>query len=157
MPTWWIGPAIGAAGLVFAWLRGRVANQRLAEANKRLDEANEGLSEASMRLERMEGMLADTLARLPLLEPSSEEAASDLGLDLGLDIATPQQRRALGEAIARLPEREKLVVALHYYEKLSDREIADVIGAPVNTVHQVRFRALQRLRRELGGESGDKG
>ena len=37
-------------------------------------------------------------------------------------------KEALGEAIARLPEREKLVVTLYYYEELTLREIGEVLG-----------------------------
>ena len=36
----------------------------------------------------------------------------------------------LADAIARLPEREKLVVALYYYENLTLREIGEVLGSP---------------------------
>ena len=39
-----------------------------------------------------------------------------------------QMKEALGEAIARLPEREKLVVTLYYYEELTLREIGEVLG-----------------------------
>src|SRR4029450_6920271 len=37
-------------------------------------------------------------------------------------------REALGEAIARLPEREKLVITLYYYEELTLREIGEGLG-----------------------------
>ena len=37
-------------------------------------------------------------------------------------------REALADAIARLPEREKLVVTLYYYEELTLREIGEVLG-----------------------------
>src|SRR5213078_4821597 len=34
----------------------------------------------------------------------------------------------VADAIARLPEREKLVIALYYYENLTLREIGEVLG-----------------------------
>ena len=37
-------------------------------------------------------------------------------------------REALAEAISELPEREKLVVTLYYYEELTLREIGEVLG-----------------------------
>ena len=43
----------------------------------------------------------------------------------------PRFREALAEAISRLPEREKLVVTLYYYEELTLREIGEVLGKPV--------------------------
>ena len=43
-------------------------------------------------------------------------------------LAQTEMKEALGEAIARLPEREKLVVTLYYYEELTLREIGEVLG-----------------------------
>ena len=43
-------------------------------------------------------------------------------------LAETEMREALGEAISRLPEREKLVVTLYYYEELTLREIGEVLG-----------------------------
>ena len=37
-------------------------------------------------------------------------------------------KEVLGDAIAALPEREKLVVTLYYYEELTLREIGEVLG-----------------------------
>ena len=37
-------------------------------------------------------------------------------------------RDRIAEAIDRLPEREKLVIALYYYENLTLREIGEVLG-----------------------------
>jgi len=37
-------------------------------------------------------------------------------------------RETLADAIARLPEREKLVITLYYYEELTLREIGEVLG-----------------------------
>src|SRR6188508_2218886 len=45
-------------------------------------------------------------------------------------------REALGEAIARLPEREKLVITLYYYEELTLREIGEVLGVTESRVSQ---------------------
>src|ERR671935_632112 len=44
------------------------------------------------------------------------------------ELAQTELKEALGEAIARLPEREKLVVTLYYYEELTLREIGEVLG-----------------------------
>lgn len=52
-------------------------------------------------------------------------------------------------AIAGLPEAEKLVVSLTFYEGLSAQEIATRIGATPRRVYLLRARALNRLRRSL--------
>ncbi len=52
----------------------------------------------------------------------------------------------IADAIARLPEREKLVVALYYYENLTLREIGEVLGVTESRVSQLHTKAVLRLR-----------
>jgi len=58
----------------------------------------------------------------------------------------------IADAIARLPEREKLVVALYYYENLTLREIGEVLGVTESRVSQLHTKAVLRLRSRLQGE-----
>ena len=60
-------------------------------------------------------------------------------------------KEALGEAITRLPEREKLVVTLYYYEELTLREIGEVLGVTESRVSQLHTKAVLRLRARLSG------
>ena len=60
-------------------------------------------------------------------------------------------REALGEAIARLPEREKLVVTLYYSEERTLREIGEVLGVTESRVSQLHTKAILRLKARLGG------
>ena len=60
-------------------------------------------------------------------------------------------REALGEAIARLPEREKLVITLYYYEELTLREIGEVLGVTESRVSQLHTKAILRLKARLAG------
>jgi len=66
-------------------------------------------------------------------------------------LAQTEMREALGEAIARLPEREKLVVTLYYYEELTLREIGEVLGVTESRVSQLHTKAVLRLKARLGG------
>jgi RNA polymerase sigma factor FliA len=59
----------------------------------------------------------------------------------------------LAESIARLPEREKLVVALYYYENLTLREIGEVLGVTESRVSQLHTKAVMRLKSALAGEA----
>jgi RNA polymerase sigma factor FliA len=61
----------------------------------------------------------------------------------------------LADAIARLPEREKLVVALYYYENLTLREIGEVLGVTESRVSQLHTKAVLRLRSRLQGDDSD--
>jgi RNA polymerase sigma factor FliA len=55
----------------------------------------------------------------------------------------------LADAIARLPEREKLVIALYYYENLTLREIGEVLGVTESRVSQLHTKAVLRLKSRL--------
>jgi RNA polymerase sigma factor for flagellar operon FliA len=66
-------------------------------------------------------------------------------------LALTEQKEALGEAIARLPEREKLVVTLYYYEELTLREIGEVLGVTESRVSQLHTKAILRLKAHLAG------
>jgi RNA polymerase sigma factor FliA len=67
-----------------------------------------------------------------------------------LDVTETKDR--LAEAIARLPEREKLVVALYYYENLTLREIGEVLGVTESRVSQLHTKAVLRLKSALQSE-----
>ena len=58
-------------------------------------------------------------------------------------------RETLADAISRLPEREKLVVTLYYYEELTLREIGEVLGVTESRVSQLHTKAILRLRSRL--------
>ena len=66
-------------------------------------------------------------------------------------LAQTEMKEALGEAIARLPEREKLVVTLYYYEELTLREIGEVLGVTESRVSQLHTKAILRLKARLAG------
>jgi RNA polymerase sigma-70 factor (sigma-E family) len=59
------------------------------------------------------------------------------------------QSRALLDEVARLPPRQRTVLALRYYEDLPDAEIAELMGCSESTVRGYAFRALKSLRVEL--------
>jgi FliA/WhiG family RNA polymerase sigma factor len=60
-------------------------------------------------------------------------------------------REALADAIGRLPEREKLVITLYYYEELTLREIGEVLGVTESRVSQLHTKAILRLKVRLHG------
>jgi RNA polymerase sigma factor for flagellar operon FliA len=62
-------------------------------------------------------------------------------------------REILADAIARLPEREKLVITLYYYEELTLREIGEVLGVTESRISQLHTKAVLRLKSRLSGVS----
>jgi RNA polymerase sigma factor for flagellar operon FliA len=69
-------------------------------------------------------------------------------------LAQTELKEALAEAIARLPEREKLVVTLYYYEELTLREIGEVLGVTESRVSQLHTKAILRMKGRLAGAGG---
>ena len=59
--------------------------------------------------------------------------------------------QALAQAITRLPDRERLVVTLYYYEELTLREIGEVLSVTESRVSQLHTKAILRLRVRLQG------
>lgn len=55
-------------------------------------------------------------------------------------------RDAVGEAISQLPEREKLVMTLFYYEEMSPRGIGEVLGLREAIVGQLHTKAILRMK-----------
>jgi RNA polymerase sigma-70 factor (sigma-E family) len=66
-------------------------------------------------------------------------------------VAGPQPPATeLWNAVARLPQRERTLVALRYVADLPQTEIAELLGVPVGTVASGLNRARQRLGTALG-------
>ena len=68
-----------------------------------------------------------------------------------LDVGDLKDR--IAESIAKLPEREKLVIALYYYENLTLREIGEVLGVTESRVSQMHTKAVLRLRSRMQEEA----
>ncbi len=58
-------------------------------------------------------------------------------------------RNCLAEAIASLPEREKLVLALYYDEELNFKEIGEIMGVSESRISQINSQAMLRLQSRL--------
>ena len=86
----------------------------------------------------------DQIALIDTIEDTS-------GPDPESSLEQTEMKEALGEAIARLPEREKLVVTLYYYEELTLREIGEVLGVTESRVSQLHTKAVLRLKARLSG------
>jgi RNA polymerase sigma factor FliA len=59
---------------------------------------------------------------------------------------TSEVKDRLADAIESLPERERLVIALYYYENLTLREIGEVLGVTESRVSQLHTKAVIGLR-----------
>ena len=82
--------------------------------------------------------LIDTIEDTQGPEPQSAFAQTEL-------------REMVADAITSLPEREKLVITLYYYEDLTLREIGEVLGVTESRVSQLHTKAVLRLKARLSG------
>ena len=62
-------------------------------------------------------------------------------------------RQSLASAINRMPEREKVVLTLYYYENMTLAEIGEVLGVTESRVSQLHAKALTRLKTRLSAEA----
>jgi RNA polymerase sigma factor FliA len=64
-------------------------------------------------------------------------------------LLTQERVGLVAEAVARLPEREKLVVTLYYQEELTMKEVGAVLGLTESRVSQLHSQAMLRLKGPL--------
>ncbi len=83
--------------------------------------------------------------RLSLMDTLEDTAA-----DNPVEVAEGRElRRFLARAINTLPEREKTVVTLYYYEGLTLAEIGNVLGVTESRVSQIHTKSVLQLRAKL--------
>ncbi|MGZ4617682.1 MAG: RNA polymerase sigma factor WhiG [Frankiaceae bacterium] len=67
---------------------------------------------------------------------------------------TQETKYLLAKAINQLPEREKIVVTLYYYEGLTLAEIGQVLGVTESRICQMHTKAVLQLRAKLADQRG---
>ena len=112
-------------------------------------------------LDNLRGDLAEisTLGLVALdevLGPESSSSLSDMisdrsGLSPEAAFQKEETRRLLADAINRLPERERLVLTLYYFEGLTLAEIGDVLSVTESRVCQIHAKSVMSLRNRLSG------
>lgn len=113
--------------------------------NVRVDDLQDNLAEIS------------TLGLVALDEVLGPDTGSSLG-DMVADSSglSPEQafqkeetRRILADAINRLPDRERLVLTLYYFEGLTLAEVGDVLGVTESRVCQIHAKSVMSLRNRM--------
>jgi len=102
-----------------------------------------GLEIGSLNMERAEDAGDEELSYLPA-SPDEDPLFRCL---------QGEMRQRLIDAIEGLPEKERMVLTLYYYEELTMKEIGLTLGVVESRVSQIHAAAVSRLRTVLGGPS----
>lgn len=116
-----------------AWRRLRAP--QAAEAYVRTTMVRDAARIRSRRNSRPETLVADPPERLQRHPPAHAVGEADAD--------------ELWAALASLPPRQRAVLVLRYYEGLTEREIADVLGCSTGTVKSQASKALAKLRHRI--------
>lgn len=85
--------------------------------------------------------LADTVEDVKVKDPSQTFELEEM-------------KDMIASSINRLPERERIVVTLYYYEGLTMKEIGEVLSVTESRVCQMHTKAILRLKARLGASYG---
>jgi RNA polymerase sigma-70 factor (ECF subfamily) len=138
----------GRQGSVIGWLSTIARNRaidRLRSAARR---------PAPVALSSLVGAGADAVsaddARDVILAAATPLAGVTAAPDPEREVDMAELRREVEQALADIPEQERQVLTLAYYDQLSQSEIATRLAWPLGTVKTRTRRALARLRETLG-------
>ncbi|MFH1091379.1 MAG: FliA/WhiG family RNA polymerase sigma factor [Pseudomonadota bacterium] len=113
----------------------------LEEFQKLLDEVR-GVSMVDLEALRQ---ATRSHSRADLFELLADEHTHDALLLLGL----AEARNIVAQAIEGLPEKERHVVSMYYYDELTMKEIGEVLGYTESRISQLHTKALMRLKTRL--------
>jgi len=133
---------------------------RLERRLGRSPEEDEMAAEMAVSLDEYRGLLAEVshLGCVSLHETldhtedgrSFLDALEDIGGPAPSDLIERQEMtRLLAEILEELSQKERQVIALYYYEELTQKEIAEILSVSEGRVSQLHSQALLKLRVKL--------
>lgn len=103
--------------------------------------------------EVLEGLEAGQYYRSTSLDASADsDESTALVMRLGSDdpeLALAEERAMLQPALAKVPERERRILAMRFFQGLTQTQIADRIGLSQMQVSRLLAKTLQQLRTDL--------
>jgi len=82
-------------------------------------------------------------------EESSAIAVADRSFEPSQEALKAEQKEQVRLALESLPEKQRATLVLAYFQQLSYREVAQVLGCSIGTVKTQMFRALKTLSQRL--------
>lgn len=114
------------------------------------------LEELDDFLSRARGAVMISIDDLGLHEPDGHKIVKMLAdthhPDPLSSLVNEREREAIAEAIQELPEKERLVLTLYYYEELTMKEIGELLKVTESRVCQIHTKAILRLKAFLNSD-----
>jgi len=87
--------------------------------------------------------------------PMAELLRDPTARDPGSRIEIEEKTRALSRAITELPEQERIIVTLYYYEGMRLKDIGELYGVSESRISQIHGRALVLLKVRMDALLGE--
>jgi RNA polymerase sigma factor for flagellar operon FliA len=135
----------------------RAVTQRVGRAPSEQEIAKEmdlGLTDYQQLLGELKGLEIGSLHMERTEDSGDEELAYVPGApedDPLFRCLKGEMKQRLADAIDELPEKERMVLTLYYYEELTMKEIGLTLGVVESRVSQIHSSAVVRLRAALAG------
>ncbi len=127
-----------------------VASRLGISVEEYLDLLNKFSVMSLVALDELWSVSSDKLEKIALADMVEDEKSIDPSEKFELE----EMKNIIADAINRLPEREKLVISLYYYEGLNMREIGEVLNVTESRICQLHTRAIFRLKARLASVLG---
>lgn len=128
----------------------QLATQRVENRLGRAAMDHEVAEEMGLSLSELHGLLDGMVGLLPLDDVPEELMPVDPYSNPLEHIAMSQLMAQLTEVLKQLPEKQQLVLALHYQQELSYSEIAAILKLTRGRISQLHTQAMLTVRRVLG-------
>lgn len=145
----------------------------LSEAIDRFD-PDYGTKFETYAIQRIRGKIIDELRKLQIkprsVNSENEMKYKNISLDTSFDgedgyslsevipsegktpdevVHKDEQKELLVRAVKCLPERDRMVITLYYYENLNYNEISEILGITISRVSQIHSKIIKELKSSL--------
>jgi RNA polymerase sigma factor for flagellar operon FliA len=130
--------------------------RRLEHELGRVPTQAECAAELKLSLQQYQQWLDQSVGLLPLDDVPEEWLPDDPQADPFDHLALQQMRQLLARTLEKLPEKQQMVMALHYQQDLSFAEIAEVLKLTRGRISQLHTQAMLTVRALMspGPQSG---
>jgi RNA polymerase sigma factor for flagellar operon FliA len=149
----WVPRRVRADARAIEGVRSRLESELCHSPSHAEIAAELGLRPAQLEQARAQIAVSRVLTLDELITAGRDDGTSTTVGETIADPADPfenmETNQSLAHAINTLPERDRLVVTLYYYEQLRLADIGAVLGITESRVCQIHAKAMVELRRQL--------